>query len=323
MTSSQSASTSPAPPASSVSPALATASNSAIALQVDLPPVQPWRRSLSRLLGRHGLILGATLLFIIVLAAIFAPWIAPHDPYNQDLGTRLIPPVWNARGSWEHVLGTDKLGRDYLSRLLFGARVSLLIGLLTALISGVIGTTLGVLAGYFGGRVDAVVSYILTTRLALPVVLVALAMSSLIGGSLKTVVLLLGFLLWDRFAVVTRSVTQQLRNAEFISAAKALGASTSFILLRELLPNITGALTVVITLEMAHAILLEATLSFLGLGVPPPMPSWGLMIAEGKSYMFFQPWIIVIPGVALAVLVLAINLLGDGLRDLNAPDGRN
>jgi peptide/nickel transport system permease protein len=157
----------------------------------------------------------------------------------------------------------------------------------------------------------------------MPVVLVALAMSSLIGGSLKTVILLLGLLLWDRFAVVSRSVTQQLRDAEFIAAAKAVGASTAYILLRELLPNIASALIVVLTLEMAHAILLEATLSFLGLGVPPPMPSWGLMISEGKAYMFFQPWVIVIPGVALAVLVLAINLVGDGLRDLNAPDGRN
>jgi peptide/nickel transport system permease protein len=222
-----------------------------------------------------------------------------------------------------HVLGTDKLGRDYLSRLLYGARISLTIGLAAATISGLIGTTLGVLAGYFGGRVDAVISYIITTRLALPVVLVALAMASLVGGSLKVVIVLLGLLLWDRFAVVTRSVTQQLRDAEFIAAAKALGASTPYILLREILPNIMSALTVVITLEMAHAILLEATLSFLGLGVQPPLPSWGLMVAEGKAYMFFQPWVIMIPGIALALLVLAINLLGDGIRDMNAPDGRN
>lgn len=179
------------------------------------------------------------------------------------------------------------------------------------------------LAGYFGGRTDAVISYLITTRLAMPVVLVALAMASLVGGSLKVVIVLLGLLLWDRFAVVTRSATQQLRDAEFIAAAKAIGASTPYILLREILPNIMGALIVVATLEMAHAILLEATLSFLGLGVQPPTPSWGLMVAEGKTYMFFKPWVIVIPGVALALLVLAINLVGDGLRDVNAPDGRN
>ncbi|MEP7098623.1 MAG: ABC transporter permease, partial [Dokdonella sp.] len=248
---------------------------------------------------------------------------APHDPYGQDILHRLIPPIWHDKGSWDHVLGTDKLGRDYLSRLLYGARVSLVIGLSSAVIAGLIGTTLGVLAGYFGGRVDAVVSYIITTRLAMPVVLVALAMSSLVGSSLKMVIILLGLLLWDRFAVVTRSATQQFRDAEFIAAAKTLGASTPYILLREILPNITSALTVVITLEMAHAILLEAALSFLGLGVQPPTPSWGLMVAEGKAYMFFQPWVIMIPGIVLAVLVLAINLVGDGIRDMNSPDSRN
>jgi peptide/nickel transport system permease protein len=288
-----------------------------------LPPTPAWRRLLRRVLGQHGLTLGGLILGLIALAALFAPWLAPHDPYAQDVTRRLIPPIWHDKGSWDHLLGTDKLGRDYLSRLLFGARVSLIIGLVTAVIAGVIGTTLGVLAGYYGGRVDAVISYIITTRLAMPVVLVALAMASLVGGSLQVVILLLGLLLWDRFAIVTRSATQQLRDAEFIAAAKALGASTPYILLRELLPNLMSALTVVATLEMAHAILLESTLSFLGLGVQPPTPSWGLMVAEGKAYMFFQPWVILIPGVVLALLVLAINLVGDGIRDLTAPDGRN
>lgn len=290
---------------------------------LSLPPTPAWRKLLRRVLGQHGLTIGAIILGLIVLAAIFAPWLAPHDPYAQDVTRRLIPPIWHDKGSWEHVLGTDKLGRDYLSRLLFGARVSLIISVVTAVISGVIGTTLGVLAGYYGGRVDAVISYIITTRLAMPVVLVALAMASLVGGSLEVVIVLLGLLLWDRFAIVTRSATQQLRDAEFIAAAKALGASTPYILVRELLPNLMSALTVVATLEMAHAILLESTLSFLGLGVQPPTPSWGLMVAEGKAYMFFQPWVIVIPGIVLALLVLAINLVGDGIRDLTAPDGRN
>jgi len=288
-----------------------------------LLPVSRWRRALRRVLGHRGLLIGGVILSVMVLAALLAPWLTPHDPYAQDVTQRLIPPVWHAKGSWEHVLGTDKLGRDYLARLLFGARVSLVIGAVAALISGLIGTTMGVLAGYFGGRVDALVSYVITTRLAMPVVLVALALASLVGGSLKVVIILLGLLLWDRFAIVTRSATQQLRDAEFIAAAQALGASTSYILLRELLPNLMGALTVVATLEMAHAILLESTLSFLGLGVQPPTPSWGLMVAEGKAYMFFQPWVIVIPGVVLALLVLAINLVGDGLRDVTAPDGRN
>jgi len=296
---------------------------SSASLSLPLPTLPAWRRGLRRSLGHRGLVIGSVILALIALAALLAPWLSPHDPYAQDVTQRMIPPAWYAKGSWEHLLGTDKLGRDYLSRLLFGARVSLFIGLATALISGLIGTTMGVLAGYYGGRVDAIVSYIVTTRLAMPVVLVALATAALVGGSLKVVIVLLGLLLWDRFAIVTRSATQQLRDAEFIAAAKALGASTPYILLRELLPNLMSALTVVATLEMAHAILLEATLSFLGLGVQPPTPSWGLMVAEGKAYMFFQPWVIVIPGVVLAVLVLGINLVGDGLRDVTAPDGRN
>ncbi|MFM2478644.1 ABC transporter permease [Celerinatantimonas sp. MCCC 1A17872] len=288
-----------------------------------LPEIPAWRKALKRVLGHHSLTLGGILLLVIVLAGLFAPILAPHDPYAQDVSQRMIPPVWHAKGSWEHILGTDKLGRDYLSRLLYGARISLIIGVAAAFISGVIGTTLGIIAGYFGGKTDSVISYFITTRLSMPVILVALAMASLVGGSLQIIITLLGVLLWDRFAVVARATTQQLRESEFIASAKVLGASTPYILLRELLPNILSPLIVVATLEMAHAILLEATLSFLGLGVQPPLPSWGLMVAEGKAYMFFQPWVIAIPGIALMVLVMAINLVGDGLRDLNAPQNRS
>jgi len=269
---------------------------------------------------RHGgLVVGLALLAVITLAALAAPLLAPHDPYAQDLSRRLIPPIWQSEGTWSHVLGTDKLGRDYLSRLLFGARISLLIGISSAALSGLIGTTLGVVAGFFGGRVDAVASYIIMTRLAMPVVLVALAVAALVGGSLQVVVLVIGLLLWDRFAVVARAATQQVRGREFVSAAQASGIPTWRIILQEVLPNIVNPLIVVATLEMAHAILLEAAFSFLGLGVQPPLPSWGLMIAEGKQYMLFSPWVIAIPGAALLTLVLAINLVGDGLRDWITP----
>ena len=288
-----------------------------------LPEVPAWRKGLNQILGHHSLTLGAAVLLVVVLGALLAPIIAPHDPYAQDVTQRMIPPVWQDKGSWDHVLGTDKLGRDYLSRLLYGAQISMTIGLATAMLSGLIGTTLGILAGYFGGKTDAIISYLITTRLSMPVILVALAMASLVGGSLQMVIILLGVLLWDRFAVVARATTQQLRDAEFIASAKVLGASTPYILVKELLPNILSPLIVVVTLEMAHAILLEATLSFLGLGVQPPLPSWGLMVAEGKAYMFFQPWVIASPGIALMVLVMAINLVGDGLRDLNAPQNRS
>ena len=280
---------------------------------------------LRRRIFRHwGLLIGGTILTTIVLMAVLAPLIAPHDPYDQQLARKLIPPIWHAsaKATWTHPLGTDQLGRDYLSRLLYGAQISLMIGFSAMLISGVIGTVLGVLAGYFGGRVDMVVNFIVTTRLSMPVVLVALAVVSIVGSSLTVVIWVLGLLIWDRFAVVMRSATQQIRAREFITAAQALGCSTPRILFTEVAPNILNHLIVVATLEMAHAILLEAALSFLGLGVQPPTPSWGLMVSEAKGLMFFDPWLITIPGVALFALVLAINMLGDGLRDVTAPENR-
>jgi len=278
-----------------------------------------------RIFGHFGFMIGATIVGVIVLVALLAPFISPHDPYDQVLSRKLIPPVWfeSAKATWEHPLGTDQLGRDYLSRLFWGARISLLIGFAAMLISGVIGTTLGVLAGYFGGRVDMVINFIITTRLSMPVVLVALAVVSLIGSSLTVVIWVLGLLIWDRFAVVMRSATQQVRALDFVTAAQALGCSTWRILTSEIMPNIANHLIVVATLEMAHAILLEAALSFLGLGVQPPEPSWGLMISEAKGLMFFDGWLIAIPGSALFMLVLAINLLGDGMRDVTAPENRN
>jgi peptide/nickel transport system permease protein len=274
-----------------------------------------------RIFGHTAFLFGAGVLLLILTVALLAPLLAPHDPYAQDLGKRLIPPVWHEIGSWSHPLGTDQLGRDYLSRLIYGTRISLLIGLSAMAMSAVIGASLGLAAGYFGGRVDLVITFIITTRLAMPVVLVALAVAALAGSSLKIVILVLGLLLWDRFAVVTRSSTMQVRALDYVAAAQAVGCSALRIVLTEVLPNIANALIVVATLEMAQAILLEAALSFLGLGVQAPLPSWGLMVAEGKEYMFFSPWVITIPGVALFVLVLAINLLGDGVRDLTAPEG--
>lgn len=275
-----------------------------------------------RIFGHYGLVFGIAVLAIIVALALFAPLLTPHDPYAQDLMARMKPPFWMPGADPNHLLGTDFLGRDYLARLLYGARISLAIGLFAALISGLIGTAMGVAAGYFGGRVDLVVTFLINVRLAMPVVLVALAVVAILGGSLQVVVCVLGLLLWDRFAVVMRSSVLQVRDLEYVNAAKAIGCSTRRIILREIMPNVVNNLIVVATLEMAHAILLEAALSFLGLGVQPPTPSWGLMISEGKQMMLFEPWLIAIPGVALFVLVLAINLLGDGLRDVTAPENR-
>ncbi len=285
-------------------------------------PVRPLPTLARRMLSDPALVIGLALVGIVVALAALAPLISPHDPYAQDLTARLIPPFWHAKGTWVHPLGTDNLGRDYLSRVIYGARISLLIGVSVMLISGLIGTTLGLVAGYFGGKVDMVVNFIITARLAMPVVLVALAVVAMIGGSLTVVILTLGLLKWDRFAVVMRSATQQVRALDYVTAAEAAGASRSRVLVGEILPNVLPHLIVVATVEAGSAILLEAALSFLGLGVQPPLPSWGLMIAEAKNFMFFSFWLIAIPGSALALLVLGINLAGDGLRDVLAPEGR-
>jgi peptide/nickel transport system permease protein len=293
-----------------------------------LPPVEeilgpsPGQLLGRRIFGHKGFMIGGIVLAAIILLALLAPVLSPHDPYAQSLTTRLTKPFWQTGGTWNHPFGTDHVGRDYLSRLLYGARISLLIGFCVALISGVIGTALGVAAGYFGGRVDMVITFIITLRLSIPFVLVAVAVVGIVGGSLKVVIIVLGLLLWNRYAVVMRSATQRIRNQDYVPAAEAVGCSTLRILLSEIMPNIVNNLVVVATLEMANAILLEAALSFLGMGVPPPMPSWGLMVSEGKDYLFFEPWLITIPGVALFVLVLAINLLGDGIRDVTAPENR-
>jgi peptide/nickel transport system permease protein len=259
---------------------------------------------------------GAIIVGFAAFCAIFAPLLVPHDPFAQDLGKRLLVPFWMEGTDPNHLLGTDQLGRDYLARLIYGCRISMMIGCTVSLASGVIGITLGVLGGFMGGRVDDVVLFAITTRLSLPVVLVALAVVGLLGSSMTLLMITLGLLLWERFAVVARSTTMQVRNLDFVSAAWCAGCSRFRILAGEVLPNIASHLVVVATLEIALAILLEAALSFLGLGVPPPLPSWGLMIAEAKDYMFFSSWVIVIPGVCLFVLVLGINLLGDGLRDM-------
>lgn len=277
------------------------------------------KKARRRAMIRHrGLVFGLAVVIVVALVAIFAPLLAPYDPFAQNLSLRLAPPFWHENASPEHLLGTDQLGRDYLSRLIYGARISMGIGFGAILISGLIGCTLGLMAGYFGGKVDAVISTIITVRLSMPIILVALAVVAVAGASLWIVILVIGLLLWDQFAVVARTATLQIRPLEYIRSAQAIGCSLPHILIREILPNIRAPLIVVATVELAHAILLEAALSFLGLGVQAPLPSWGLMLSEAKTFMFFSPWIITLPGVCLFNLTLAINLLGDGLRDVTA-----
>jgi peptide/nickel transport system permease protein len=266
--------------------------------------------------GNHkSLIIGATIVSALVLAALFAPLIAPYSPFGQDLNGRLVPPQFLG-GSSAHLLGTDLLGRDYLSRLIYGARASLAVASGTVLLSSILGVTLGMLGGFYGGKTDLAVVYLITVRLSLPSILVALSVVGLIGGSLPIIMTVLAGLLWDQYAIVSRSLVIQLRDREFVQAARAAGCSNLSILIADILPCLVIPLITVTTLEMAHAVMLEAALSFLGLGIKPPMASWGLMIAEARDFVFFDPWLVNIPGFALLFLVLGINLLGEGLSGL-------
>ena len=242
------------------------------------------------------------------------------SPYDQDISKRLLPPVWSEGGSWKYIFGTDGNGRDYLARILYGTRVSLTIGIGAATVGMLIGVTLGVIAGYFGGIVDQVVSYILTCQLALPGILFLLTIISIVGSSLTVVILVIGVLHWTLFLVVTRAAPQRIRNLDYITAANAIGARKTNIIFTDILPNVLNQIIVIFTLEVGVAILAEATISFLGLGIQPPTPSWGVLIAEGKEAIFFQPWLIILPGIALFLLVISINMLGDGLRDITDPN---
>lgn len=294
--------------------------DSGLGMEVVFPtPGQIMRR---RMLAHKSFLGGGAILLLVFVMAFFAPAIAPHNPFHQDLTNRIIPPVWNESGTWDHPLGTDNMGRDYFSRVVYGSRLSLLIGFCSMMIAAVIGVSLGVLGGYFGGRMDMVVTYIITVRLSMPAVLVAIAVVALIGGSMQIVILVLGCLIWDRFAVILRATTQQVRVMDYVQAAQAAGCSTLWIVIREIMPNLLNNIVIVATLAISRAIILEAALSFLGMGVQPPTPSWGLMISEGKEFMFFNPFLVLIPGVALFILVLGMNLFGDGLRDVTAPEDR-
>ena len=290
---------------------------------MDLAMPTPWQQSWS-LAKRHiGLQTGALIVLVALIWAVFAPWIAPADPYAQDLANRLAPAVWQDGGSWAHVLGTDGFGRDVFSRLIWGTQVTMIVGFGAAVISGIVGSTLGMLGGYLGGRVDAAVIFLINVKLAMPGVLIALSLVSIFGGSLLSITIILSLLFWDRFAVVTRTATQQVRTREFIAAPECSGASRGWILFREILPNIANQIIVIGSLEMGIAILIEAALSFLGLGIQPPTPSWGILVSEARDTMFFKPHLIVAPGLAICILVVGINLLGDGIRDITEPQGRN
>lgn len=271
---------------------------------------------LRRLAGNPAALASGGLLLAFCLIALLAPLIAPHDPYAQDLSRRLLKPYGFEGHNPLHFLGTDGFGRDYLSRLIYGTRIALVIGVSVMVISGLIGTALGMIAGYYGGRIDQFLMFVINTRLAMPLFLVAMAIVVVFGPSLTVTILILGLFQWDRFVIVARSATQQNAGLDYVMSARAMGASSARILITEILPNILNALVVIATIEAAYAILVESALSFLGFGVQEPTISWGLMLAQARQYLFFDSWLLYLPGLALVALVLAINVFGDSLRDL-------
>jgi len=272
-------------------------------------------------LGRRSPLASAGVLIVglVVVAALAAPWLATTDPIDQDLSVALKPPFWMADGSFQHPLGTDHLGRDVFSRLVYGAQISLTISVLAALLGAAVGVAAGLVAGYLGGRVGAVIMRVVDLNLAFPLILLALAVVALLGASLRNLVIVMAITTWMIYARVVRGLTLTLREQEFVQAVRALGAHDARIIARHILPNVLAPVMVIWTLEVARVILMESALSFLGLGVPPPTPTWGRMLAEGRDYLTMAGWISIFPGLAIMVAVLGINFLGDGLRDLLDP----
>jgi len=266
---------------------------------------------------RLGLVpwLPAGILLLLCAVAVLAPLIAPYPPLSGSLGDKLLPPAWLAGGSWAHPLGTDLLGRDILSRLLYGARTSLGVATAAVLVSGTIGTTIGLVAGYFGGALDAFLMRVTDVALSLPLILVAIVLVAALGTSFTNVVLVIVLLLWPRYARQIRGETLALRERDFVALARVANCSHSRIMRRHILPNVVPTLLVLVTLQSGYVVLLESTLSFLGAGIPPSTPAWGLMISEGRNVIQTAWWVVVWPGLAIVALVLSGNVLGDWLRD--------
>jgi ABC-type dipeptide/oligopeptide/nickel transport system permease subunit len=287
-------------------------------------PVAPDRlaRRLRRVWRLKGSAAGACVLLVVAAAALLAPWLAPQNPFLGKTLDRLLPPAWMEGGVPQFLLGTDQLGRDTLSRLIFGARISLSVAVLAVMGSSALGVVLGLFAGFYRGWVDWVISTAVNVMLTFPFVLLALAVIAVLGPSYWNLIIVLSITGWPVYTRVLRAQTLSLREREFIYAARLLGASDVRIVFRHLLPNVLNLLVVIASLQVAQMIILESFLSFLGLGVQPPIPSWGSMLGDGRLYMFDKWWMATFPGVAIFVTTLAINLVGDGLRDLLDPYSR-
>lgn len=279
------------------------------------PVVTAKRTRLRRPAALRGLpVFPSALLSLVVLLGLFGPWIAPHDPTDADLGRSLTPPAWAEGGSWSYPLGTDQQGRDILSRVISGARVSLIVGFMAVAVAGGLGALVALLGGYYGGWLDAILGRVVDTMLSMPFLMVAIVMAQVLSPGIRTIVLILGFTYWATYARVLRGEVLKIKSQDYVALARVGGSSTPRILWRYILPNLVNTLIVLATLQLGSTILAEATLSFLGLGVPPPNAAWGLMLAEGRQYITYAWWLAVFPGIAIMLTVLSANMLGDWLR---------
>ncbi|MBS7703453.1 ABC transporter permease [Chelatococcus asaccharovorans] len=283
------------------------------------PAQNRWRTVTRRLFTKKAAQLSLAIILVGFLFALVPSLLAPHDPYAQELTLRLRPPAFMERGVPGYWLGTDQLGRDILSRIIYGARITLFVSIFAVLVSGVAGVAMGLIGGYYGGKADAVILRLIDIQLAFPLVLLVIAVVAVVGPSLTNLIIIMGLSGWPRFARVVRGSVLSVRNKEFVEAARAIGVKTPRIMLQHILPNVLSAVIVYASFDLARMILLEATLSFLGLGVQPPSPTWGGMISDGAKYMSLSWSVSLSPGIAIALLILAFNILGDELRDALDP----
>jgi peptide/nickel transport system permease protein len=294
------------------------ASNPSVPITV-VAPVRTRRPSALRMAGRALLrdpfAIGASFVVaLVIFCALLGPQVAPYDPTDQEIAYRLRPPMWQDRGTAAHPLGTDQLGRDILSRMIYGARVSVEVGLIVVFVGGTVGTLLGVSAGFFGGRLEAAVIGAVDVILSFPGLLLALIIAATFGATIPTMILALSLRGWVVYARITRGQTLSLNQYQFVEAARCIGAPSSRILAKHMLPNLLPSIVTIAVLELARVVLAESSLSFLGLGVQPPGVSWGLMLAEGRNYMLTANWLVTLPGLAIAATVLGVNILASHVR---------
>jgi len=278
--------------------------------------IKNWLYYLSK--SKTGII-GAIIVILVIIVAVFAPVLSPHSPFETDTSKMLIPPAWNEEGGMDHILGTDNLGRDLLSRIIYGTRVSLLVGFFSVVVAGIIGIAIGMIAGFYRGIIDRILMRLVDSFLSIPNILFILVILTIFSPGVSTLVFVIGATMWVQYARIIRGEVLSIREMEYVKAAKSIGVKNRLILFKHILPNIFSIFIVIATLNIATNIILEASLSFLGIGIQPPAISWGLMLNSGRDYLATAWWVATFPGLSIMITVLSIIFLGDWLRDVLDP----